>query len=368
MGCLPHLTVFGFKSLLSRKIMLMDLQRRLNSQWALAISLVAMIMAPAHATPVTIDWVTVGDAGNANDTTGYGAVTDEYRIMKFEWTNSQYVQFLNAVDPSGENPNGVYDVRMGTQNRGGITFSAASSAGSKYAEKPLFGDKPVNYVSWFRAARVSNWLHNGQGSGSTETGAYTLNNATSGDVVAKNAGARYWIPSENEWYKAAYYNPALNGGAGGYTLYANGFDLLPETVTANSNGDGSAGSTGNFANYNGAADWGGRTGGNPTTVGTNGAASYYGAFDMNGNMAELNSLTGAAGPKIGLRGGDYTNFLWANTSVNSRSDTFNSDTTSTNVGFRLVAVVPEPSTWVMGLAGIACGGWGMWRRRKRTAA
>jgi hypothetical protein len=30
--------------------------------------------------------------------------------------------------------------------------------------------------------------------------------------------------------------------------------------------------------------------------------------------------------------------------------------------------VPEPSTWVMGLAGIACGGWQALRRRKRGAA
>jgi hypothetical protein len=29
-----------------------------------------------------------------------------------------------------------------------------------------------------------------------------------------------------------------------------------------------------------------------------------------------------------------------------------------------VVAVPEPSTWVMGLAGIACGGWRVWRRRR----
>jgi hypothetical protein len=37
-------------------------------------------------------------------------------------------------------------------------------------------------------------------------------------------------------------------------------------------------------------------------------------------------------------------------------------------GFRLASpvAVPEPSTWVMGLAGLACGGWQMFRRRKQA--
>ena len=32
-------------------------------------------------------------------------------------------------------------------------------------------------------------------------------------AITRNAGATYFIPSENEWYKAAYYDPTLNGGA-----------------------------------------------------------------------------------------------------------------------------------------------------------
>jgi hypothetical protein len=115
------------------------------------------LLAP-HADAVTINWVTVGDPGNTADTTGdpnpAGAVTDSFRIMKYEWTNSQYVDFLNAVDPSGTNPNGIYNTSMGSNARGGISFDTNASTGSKYAPRTNMGDKPVNYVSWFDAARV----------------------------------------------------------------------------------------------------------------------------------------------------------------------------------------------------------------------
>ena len=56
-----------------------------------------------------------------------------------------------------------------------------------------------------------------------ESGAYTLNGATSG-IITANAGAKVYIPSENEWYKAAYYN----GVNASYSLYPNG----QNTITA----------------------------------------------------------------------------------------------------------------------------------------
>ena len=84
--------------------------------------LTGLALSSAHA--VTISWVTVGDPGNAADDTGYGAVSDEFRIMEFEWTNSQYVDFLNAVDPNGGNPNSIYNSTMGSDDRGGISFNS----------------------------------------------------------------------------------------------------------------------------------------------------------------------------------------------------------------------------------------------------
>ena len=55
----------------------------------------------------TIQWVTVGDPGNAPDTTTYGAVSTSFQIMKYEFTNQQYTNFLNAVDPQGTNPDSI---------------------------------------------------------------------------------------------------------------------------------------------------------------------------------------------------------------------------------------------------------------------
>ncbi|NCY17709.1 MAG: hypothetical protein EBX39_13325 [Actinobacteria bacterium] len=179
---------------------------------SLLAALLSLALAATAAHAVTIDWVTVGDPGNAADTTGYGAVADSLQIMKYEWTNSQYVQFLNAVDPNGANPNSIYNNSMGSDPRGGISFTSGAGNGSKYAAKTNMGDKPVNFVSWWDAARVANWLQNGQGSGSTETGAYTLGNATSGTAPAKNAGAQLLQGERDQCRVLGIRNPGHRNG------------------------------------------------------------------------------------------------------------------------------------------------------------
>ena len=307
----------------------------------------------------SIDWVMVGDPGNAADTTGYGAVANAFRIMKFEFTNAEYTDFLNAV--AATDTYSLYNANMGSNARGGITRSGASGSHT-YAVKTNMGDKPVNFVSWFDAARVANWLQNGQGSGSTETGAYTLvGGQTSGTAPAANPGASYLLPTEDQWYKAAYYKGG--GTNAGYWDYATQSDSDPTAVTADSTGIGSAGSTGNFANYNSAAVWNGRSG-NVTTVGSNGGASAYGAFDMSGNLYEWNDLTGAAGSSRGLRGSYWDDgALYLSSSVR---DTYGPSNENDSFGFRLASpvAVPEPSTWVMAAGGLACAGWRAWRRRR----
>jgi formylglycine-generating enzyme len=337
---------------------------RITTAALVALILTSLAVPNAHA--VTIDWVTVGDPGNAADTTGNpnpaGAVADAFQIMKFEFTNQQYADFLNAVDPSGTNSNSVYNASMGSNARGGISFTSGAASGSKYAIRTNMGDKPVNWVSWFDAARVANWLQNGQGSGSTETGAYTLvGGQTSGTAPAANPGASYLLPTEDQWYKAAYYKGG--GTNAGYWDYATQSDSTPTAVTAGSTGIGSAGSTGNFANYDNTADWNSQDG-NVTTVGTNGGASAYGAFDMSGNLYEWNDLTGAAGSSRGLRGGDWDRSAFS-LSSSDRAANPPSDELSL-IGFRLASpvAVPEPSTWVMAAGGLACAGWGAWRRRR----
>ena len=334
---------------------------------SLFLGLAALACLPfgSIASAEAIQWVTVGDPNNAADTTNRGAVSDSFQIMKYEFTNQQYTNFLNSVDAGGINPNSVYNVDMGNDIRGGISFTSGAASGSKYAVKSNMGDKPVNYVSWFDAARVSNWLMNGAtSSSSTETGAYTLvGGQTTGTAPARNNGATFYIPTEDQWYKAAYYMGS--GTNAGYWDYATRSDTAPTAVTADTTGIGSAGSTGNFANYLDDANWNDR-GGNVTTVGTNGVSSAYGAFDMNGNITEWNDLTGlVAGSIRGVRGG-----YWGSFNEVSLQSTFNQEI-ATSVesdvyGFRLAAPVPEPSTYCMALAGLACGGYSIFRRRKRA--
>ena len=324
-------------------------------------ALLGSLTVPARA-QVTIDMVTVGDPGNTADTTGRpnpaGAVATSFQIMKYEWTNSQYTDFLNSV--AATDTYSLYNSNMDSNALGGITQSGASGSYT-YATKTNMGDKPVNYVSWFDAARVSNWLMNGgTSSSSTETGAYTLSGSTSGNAPAVNPGATFYVPTEDQWYKAAYYKGGSTNA--GYWNYATQSDSAPTAVTAGSTGIGSSGSTGNFANFNLAADWNSQNG-NVTTVGTNGGASFYGAFDMSGNVREWNDITGVAGISRGIRGGWFDNA--SNLSSSDRGNAAAGDEYD-NLGFRLAApvAVPEPSTWVMGASGLACAACGTFRRRR----
>jgi formylglycine-generating enzyme len=332
---------------------------------ALSLWLAALACLPlgsiAHAG--IIEWVTVGDPGNTADTTGApnpaGAVATSFQIMKYEFTNQQYTDFLTSV--AATDTYSLYNTSMGSDARGGISRSGLSGAYT-YSVKTDMGDKPVNYVSWFDAARVSNWYENGAtSSSSTETGAYTLvSGQTSGTAPAVNSGATFYLPTENQWYKAAYYKGG--GTSAGYWDYATKSNTAPTGVTAGSTGIGSAGSTGDFANYNLHADWNSQNG-NVTTVGTNGGASAYGAFDMSGNLTEWNDLTGAAASSSrGLRGGSWDNGAVALSSSDSGSAVTSLE--SNLNGFRLASAVPEPSTFVMGAAGIACAGWRVFRRRR----
>lgn len=160
------------------------------------------IAAHDLSTSSLIDLVRITDTNNPNDTTGYGSVDHIYKIGRYPITNNQYCTFLNLRAIT--DPYGLFNTNMGSNVRGGITRSG-SSGSYTYSVKSNMGNKPVVYISWFDAARFCNWMHNNMGSGSTETGSYTLNGALSG-VFYKNNDAKFWIPTGDEWYKAAYYN------------------------------------------------------------------------------------------------------------------------------------------------------------------
>lgn len=353
--------------------MLMNLLRRLPA--SALITLMSLISIPLpNARAVTIDWVTVGNPGNApNPSSPYGAVAYTFDIMKYEWTNSQYVAFLNAVDPQGLNPYGIFNTDVIGDPRLGITNTGTVN-GSRYATKANMGDKPVNYVDWWDVAQVANWVHAGSatygttasGSVAIDSGAYTLNGAISGAAPAKNVGARYWIPTKNEWFKAAFYSPILNSGSGGYYIYATQSFTDPTAVAATLVGTGSASgvspvTAGNFVNYLRTADWNSQDG-NVTTVGSNGGPSYYGTFDQNGNVVEWNSVTDSS--NSGVVGGSWKGQA-GDIAFSYNNSTYPTSGFQDGIGFRLAAV-PEPSACIMAFAGLACGGYSMWRRHKRA--
>ena len=304
------------------------------------VALATLIPAASRADTVTYEMVTVGNAGNAADTTGYGAVNYEYQIGKYDVTIGQYTAFLNAVDPGGTNPYGLYRSEMGTNlNIAGISFTAGAASGSKYAVMSGSGSRPITYVSWFDAARLANWMQNGQGSGSTETGAYTLNGATTGTAPAKNGGASFWIPTENEWYKAAYYDPT-KGGLGGYWAYGTQSDTAPGNTI---------GSASNQANYRVSSAYSvtqtsvySATQNYLTDVGAfTGSVSFYGTFDQSGLVFQWNDLTGSSGSSRGQRGG-YWNFQSANSVSSSYRFTYASSNESYDTGFRLAGLTSSP--------------------------
>jgi len=250
-----------------------------------------------------IDTVLIGNPGNAgrpvtpeesNDDRWYkfgvfGSVSREYRIGTTEVTNDQYVTFLSAI--ASTDPRSLFNTSMQSDPRGGIQRTGTNGNYS-YSSKPFMGNKPVNFVSIWDAMRFTNWLHNDMPSGSqnltsTEDGAYFLNGVTflplADRNVTRKAGAKWFLPSDDEWFKAAYQKN--DGITGNYYEYPTATDDVPIPATADAQGNVSNPGS-NVVNYLMAADWNGLNG-NVTTVGSTQSPSAYGTFDQAGNVDEM---------------------------------------------------------------------------------
>ncbi len=300
-----------------------------------------LLAASSASAMINIDTVPVGPPGNTGEVQSqgtFGAVDYGYDIGTYEVTNTEYAAFLNAVDATGTNPNGIYNTSMELDTRGGINFDNLAANGSKYSTKTNMGNKPVNYVSFWDATRFANWLTNGQGSGGTEDGVYDLNSTdVTNNTVTRdmsygfNTLSAVWaVTSEDEWYKAAYYDPGLNSGTGGYWDYPTQSNSI---TTAD-------------ANYNNSV-------GTVTDVGTySGDASFYGTFDQGGNVWEWNDEI--IGSSRGLRGGSFVNSVGFLQS--SDRNNFNPTIETNGIGFRVssLAPIPEPESYaaILGCLGL----------------
>ncbi len=279
----------------------------------------------------TIDFVGIGNPGNAADSSGYGSVAYGYQMGTYEVSRDMITKANSA---------------------GGLGIPLADMSG--YGGN--VGTHPATGVSWFQAATFVNWLNTSSGHAAAYnfdgSGNFTLWTPAEawtqgGENLYRNKDAHYFLPSENEWYKAAYHNGT------GYFVYPTGGDSAPGAVAG---GTGAGTAVYDQGLFQGPAD-----------ITNAGGLSPYGTMGQGGNAWEWqeSAFTGAndlPSEARGARGGFWNspaNFLASSLQGNA-APAFE----SFGVGFR-VAAVPEPEQYAAAF-GAALLGTGVWLRRKKV--
>ncbi len=273
----------------------------------------------------TIDFVNIGNAGNAADTNTYGAVPYEYRM-------------------------GIYEISQDAITKATASGMANVTAGA------WTGNQPAATISWYEAAAFVNWLNTSTGKQAaynlTFSGSWSMTLWSSGQAwtaggenLYRNKNAFYFLPSENEWYKAAYYNP----GGSNYFLYPTASSTAPTPVGSGTNVG--------TAVYNGGAAV-------PAIVDSAGGLSPYGTMGQGGNVWEWNESavdgTNSSSSESRVFRGGY----WGDTERDLRSSAqigVGPELEGDFLGFR-VASVPEPSTYALLLM---TGAGALWLARRR---
>ncbi len=285
------------------------------------------------ANQFTIDFVTI--SGDTNPASGYGIVNNDHRMGVYEVTNDQWNKFVNAYGTVTGSPSDAYD-------------ESASHAATNL---------PTDKVSWYEAAQFVNWLNTSTGheaaykfTGTQGTSDYALAiwsaaEAAGGTNLYRHKDAVYYLPTEDEWVKAAYWNGAA------LQTYAT---KAGESLTQ---GDGVSGTGWNYYDNGYAMDPR-----SPWAVGS-GSQELNGTFDMMGNLWEWmeNPYSDANYGVDSLRahrGGGYYHSLGDYNLASSTRGGHYVDSESNSIGFR-VASVPEPTT----LSLLAIGSLVLIRRR-----
>ena len=257
----------------------------------LIILLINVIMLNSNVCGVELDFMCVGNPGNhADKRTGYGRVNYVFEISKTEITNAQYAEFLNACAKHAD-PYGLFNQSQTEGLFGGI-IRESNNGGFFYKAKPSWGRRPVVYVSWRSAARFANWLHYNQPNtgaseigtteGSNNLGAYNTQsfggcNGRYSDCNHRNSTARYFLPTQDEWVKAAYYDYSKDDNP--YWLFPTRSDTPPPNKPINHNKYAA-----NYCNNTfsiGPPYYLSEVGSYPN------AKSYYGILDAAGNVWEF---------------------------------------------------------------------------------
>ena len=208
----------------------------------------------------TIDFVEIGNAGNTADTNGYGAVSYPYRMGTYE-VSQDLIEKATA--------NGMANVTAGWWS----------------------GMMPAADITWYEAAAFVNWLNTSKGhqaaynltySGGWSMSLWTSEQAwqTGGENLYRHKDAYYFLPSENEWYKSAFYDPNKAGGAG-YYAYATGEIVDPDHFWPTPVSWDTAPGTAVYG-YTGIPEV------EPADVNLAGGLSPYGTMGQSGNVWEWN--------------------------------------------------------------------------------
>ena len=305
------------------------------------LSIVSALLATQMASgDFAIQMTNIGDPGNAPDYPypdpwiPVGSVSYTYQISTYEVSVAQYTEFLNAAAAS--DPNGLWRESMETGGGIGLPIITRSGMEGSYAYSAVTGreNEPVRYVDFYNGLRLCNWLSNGQGSGDTETGSYTLED---GVWLTRNAGALWALASEDEWYKAAYYDPSTES----YYTYPNGSSAVPAEPTDET--------TPREMNFGDLPTWKG--GVYFTSIGETTGHSPYGVYDMGGNVEEWTDTMAWPSSSRIMRGGHL--FSPENGLRTTHQNIADATVYGDGFGLRLVylGAIPEPSSILLMLSG-----------------
>ncbi len=297
-------------------------------------------------------------ASSRADTFGSGSNSFEISFVQISQTN-------NVADPASGNRYGAvpYEYRTSIYeiSQNAITKATASGLVGVTAGAWTNQNQPAANINWYEAAAFVNFLNTNSG----KTAAYNLSwngsawsmtlqsssNAWTlgGTNLYRNKDAYYFLPSENEWYKAAYYNAAGTN----YFLYPTASSSVPTSVASGTNP--------NTAVFY--ASGPGYTA--PAVVTAAGGLSPYGTMGQGGNVRDLieTAADGVNDSPTEIR--SMLGGFWGNEAA-VLSSTGNREVAAVtlenpNIGFR-VASVPEPSTYALLLLG--AGAMYLWKRRR----
>jgi formylglycine-generating enzyme len=318
------------------------LSRSILTVCALALASIAVTSARADVfgsglNQFTLDFVNIGNAGNTDDLgAGGGLYSSPYGGVPYAYRMGTYEISQDAITKAAAS---------GVLHLGGGAWSATQSAAN---------------MTWFQAAAFVNWLNTSTGRPAAyqlDTGNTTLTLWSSGQAwqaggenLYRNKDAYYFLPSENEWYKAAYHqNTGVNAD---YWDYATGSNTAPTAVAS--------GTTAGTAVYN-------FPNSSPAAVNNDGGLSAYGTMGQNGNVYEwaesaYDGINNSSSEDREIRGGAW-NFPEGYLRSSDRYVSFAPSSSANNVGFR-VASVPEPTSTVLM---ISAGLLALARRRRRAA-